>query len=381
MRRMALLAAVCLVLATAAQAQIGKQVGVRAGTAEDRFLAEINRTQDPAERLALLEEFLEEFAGQDVVLLAYEMLVAHYAAAQDHAKAYEYGEKALEVDPENFQAALNLFRIAQEQNDTEKMYGYGERIGGMVERYKARPRPEGMPEELWEQKRRETLEEAAPSVQFVELSLFNAAYQVQDPAQRAALLERFLKAYPDSAYADNAQTLVAATYQMTRQYDQMLDFGRRILERDPENYGMLLLLADYWSESGTDLAAAEQSATKALELIEAAVRPEHFSEEQWQQHIRLRHGLAHSILGQVYINRRQHARAVEAFQTAGPMLKGDTVTYARNLYRLGFTLAQMRRTAEARAALQEAIALESPYKALAQQTLDTISGTAPRKRP
>ena len=59
MRRAIFLLAILFTAAGAAPAQIGKHIPVRAGTPEDRMLAEIYRTTDPGQKLELLEEFLE----------------------------------------------------------------------------------------------------------------------------------------------------------------------------------------------------------------------------------------------------------------------------------------------------------------------------------
>jgi hypothetical protein len=75
----------------------------------------------------------------------------------------------------------------------------------------------------------------------------------------------------------------------------------------------------------------------------------------------------------VYVNKGKNPQAVDAFKKASPLLKTDTVSYGRNLYRLGFTLAKMRRLPEAKVVLNQAVAVDSPYKGLAKQTLDTIS--------
>jgi tetratricopeptide (TPR) repeat protein len=379
MRRALILTAALLWLAGTGQAQIGKQVMVRAGTEEDARLQQIQNTADPQEKIRLLEEFLADFGDTDAALIAYEMLVSQYMAVQNAAKVYEYGEKALQADPDNFTMALNLFRTAQEQNDLERMFTYGKTLSDIVARYKARPAPAGTPEDVWQQQKQQTLEGVASSVNYVELTLFNAAYRTQDLAQKAALLERFLAAFPDSQYAASAQALVAATYQQTQQYDKMLEFAQGILGRDPNNIQMLLLLADYWTERGEELAKAEEYAQRALQALEAATRPEPLSEEQWQQQTSLQKGLAHSALGMVRAHRKQFAQAVEEFRAASPLLKADNFSYARNLYRLGFTLANLRRIREARQALTEAVSIDSPYKALAQKELDRLGGPVPRE--
>jgi TolA-binding protein len=377
MRRVLMTLAMILALAAPAAAQMGRQVAVRAGTAEDRMLAEIQATQDPEARVEMINEFLEEFAGTDVVILGYELLMTHWWGQRQFDRAYQTGEKILEIDPDSFTTAVNLFRLAAELEDAERMEKYGTTVGEIVQRYRARPAPAGMDAEGWRETQERTLDEAASSITYVELTLFNQAYQLTESAARLAALERFLAAFPDSAYAMNAQMVVAAMYQQSQQFDQMQAFAGRVLERDADNYAMLLLLADFWSERGEQLDQAEAYAARGLELLDAAERPEHVSEEHWEQEISVRRGLAHSILGQVHIHRRRHAQAVEAFEAASPLLKNEPVSYARNLYRLGFTLAQMRRTAEARRVLTEAVSIDSPYKQLAQQTLNQIGRGRP----
>lgn len=83
-------------------------------------------------------------------------------------------------------------------------------------------------------------------------------------------------------------------------------------------------------------------------------------------------GLALSALGEVYVNQGKNVAAIQSFQQASPLLKADHFSYGRNLYRWGFTLAKMRRIAEARRILTQAVNVDSPYRSLARQTLEKI---------
>ncbi len=384
MRRSLIFFAIFVALATPAKAQIGKSVIIRAGSPEDKALSEISATTDPAQKLALMDKFLAEYGTGDMTVVAYELYVAYYMAAKNYDKVFEYGEKIFSVDPDNFNAGVSLVRAAQERGDTTKLFEYGERAGAILARYKARPAPTGIDATSWQQEKATALSNAGENTKYVEYTLFNVAYQTRDPATRAALLDRFLSAFPDSPYAANAQALVAAAYQQAQNYTKMLQFAQKILARDPNNLGMLLLLSDYFSERGEQLDKAEEYSKKALDLLAAAPKPEGLSDEQWQKEVSLQKGLAWSALGEVHINKNRLAQAVEAFKTASPLLKADDASYGRNLYRLGFTLAKMNRIAEARTVLTEAVSVNSPYRALAQETLNKVGGPIHRpakKRP
>jgi tetratricopeptide (TPR) repeat protein len=156
--------------------------------------------------------------------------------------------------------------------------------------------------------------------------------------------------------------------------------AEKALTLDPNSTDMMLILADYYSSSGAQLDKASTYAKKAIELLPAAKAPDGVSADQWQKQVTFQTGIAWSAQGQVLINKNDLAGAASAFQKASPMLKGDVNSYARNLYRLGFTDARLQKIPEARAALTEAISYNTPFKALAQQTLDKLGPAPPPKR-
>jgi hypothetical protein len=385
MRRAILLLAVFVLLAGRLDAQIGKRVTVHAGTPEDKALTEINATTDPAKKLELLNRFLAEFGQGEMALLAYELLISYHHEAKDIEKVYEYGEKALAADPGSFSIALMLFRVAQEQNDAARLFAYGEKIGTILAQFKASGPPEGTEAAAWEQRKADTLAEEEGNIQYVQYTLFDAAYQNPNAEEKAAQMERYAMAFPDSQYTANAEAIAAGLLRQLQNFQKMQAFAQKALERNPENPGMLLLLSDYWSETGTQLDQAEEYAKKLLEVLGKMEKPAHLTDEQWTQQKSLQEGLGHSALGQVHIHKNRNAQAVEAFRAASPLLKSDTVSYARNLYRLGFVLAKMQRIPEARATLAEAVAINSPYRPLAQDVLNRIGGAPakapPKKRP
>ncbi len=372
--------AALILAALPAGAQIGKRVSLMAGSPEDKAYAEIAATKDPAQKLALMDKFLADFGQTDMAVVAYELYISYYQAEKNNAKVIEYCEKLLGADPDNLGAAVNEMRAAQEKGDQAALFTAGERVGGIMTRYKAKTAPEGTRAGDWEQEKARNLADAQTNVSYVEYTLFTSAYQAQSPAAKAALFERFVSAFPDSPYTPNAHALVAAAYQQAQNYPRMLEFANRILARDANNLSMLLLLADYYSERGEQLDKAEEYAKKSSGLLASAKKPEGVPDDQWKKQVDLQKGLALSALGQVYIQRHRDALALEAFSGAAPLLKAAPATYARNQYRMGFALLNLKRVNEAKAALTEAASIPSPYRGLAQEKLSSIGG-APAKRP
>jgi len=377
MQRLIALLVLSLGAAASASAQIGKSVTVPAGSDEDKALSPIYSAPDSPDKVALIDKFMADYGKGDFELLGDQLYVQTYLAQKNYAKVYEYGDKALALDPNNLATAINMLRAADAQADTAKMYDVGEKAGAMIARYKATPAPAGTSADDWKSTQEHTLKDEEGDVQYVEYTLVNAAFKTTDPAARAKFFERYAAAFPDSSYTMTAREQAAVAYQQAKDTPHMISTAQAILEKDPNNVSMLILLADSWSDSGQQLPKAAAYAQKALDALKDAKKPESLSDEDWQKQTSLEKGIAYSAIGEVAVRDARglkNAAAVDAFKQASPLLKSNNYYYGRNLYRLGFTLAKMQKTSEARTVLTEAISVDSPYKSLAQETLTKIGG-------
>jgi tetratricopeptide (TPR) repeat protein len=359
-----------------AYGQIGKYVPVPAGSDADHALTEINAAADPAQKLALIDKFAANIARGDMAIIADDLYVNYYLAAKNYDKAFEYGDKLFALDPDNFANGVNMVRAAQEKGDSDKLFSYGDKVADILKRYKDSPAPEGRSQGDWDNTKKQTLDNAHDSIIYVQQLIFNGAYQTADVAKRAAMLTRFAQMFPDSPYADQAMGVAAASYRQTQNTSKMLEVANGLLAKDPSNVGMLILLADYYSEKGEQLDKAEAYAKKAASVLETAKKPEGLTDEQWQQQSSLQKGLALSALGQVNIQKKNNTQAVDNLKAAAPLLKPDANSYGRNQYRLGYALLNLKKLPEAKAALTDAASVNSPYKALAQDKLKAMSSSA-----
>lgn len=360
--------------------QIGKFVPIAANSDADHALTEINAATDPAQKLALIDKFAAIAQG-DMAIVVDDQYVNYYIGAKNYDKAFEYGDKLFALDPDNLSNAVNMVRAAQAKGDADKLLSYGEKTAQILQRYKEKPAPEGMKQESWDALKAQTLQDVHESVSYVEQLVFDGAYRASNPAKRAALLVRFAQLFPDSGYASQALGVAAAAYRQTQNTAKMLDVANGLLAKDPDNLGMLLLLADYYSEKGEQLDKAESYAKKSVSLLDASKTPEGVTEEQWKQQSALQKGLALSALGQVNIQKKNNAGAVDNFKSAAPLLKSDEGSYARNQYRLGFALLNLKRVPEAKAAFTDAASVDSPYKALAQEKLKGLPAATAANKP
>ena len=358
---------------------IGKFVPIAAGSDADHALTEINGTADPAQKLALIDKFSSSLGQGDMAIVADDLYVNYYLAQKNYDKAFEYGEKLFALDPDNFSNAVNMVRAASEKGDIDKLMAYGEKVPGILQRYKASPAPEGVEAISWQRQQKDTLDNNKDNITYIEQAMFLGFYRITIPAKRAASLTRFAQLFPDSQFANQALGVAATSYQQAQNMPKMFEVANGLLAKDPGNIGMLLLLSDDYGEKAEQLDKAEAYAKKVIDLLATTQKPEGVTDEQWQQQISLQKGLALSCLGQVNIEKKDNEQAVQNLKAASPLLKPDEGSYGRNQYRLGFALLNLKRNAEAKDAFAQSASVNSPYKALAQAKLKTFAA-APKQK-
>jgi len=369
-----LLLAMC---ASPGWAQFGKAVTIPAGSEEDHQLSAINAASDPTQKLQLIDAFAKAHGEGDFAIVANEQFVNYYLEAKQYDKAFEYGDKLFALDPDNFSNAVNMVRAANEKGDTNLLFSYGEKAGGIIQRYKATPPPSGVAADAWTVQKNDKLNEIKENQNYIEQSLLNAANQQKEPTKRAEMFVRFSKIFPESPNAERAMTMAAFSYQQAQNRPKMVEAANGVLAKDPDNIGILLLLADDYSEKNEQLDKAETYAKKAAALCDAAKKPEGVSDADWQKQNSLQKGLALSALGEVNLQKKQNAQAVDVLTKAAPLLKSNATSYARNQYRLGFAYLNLKKLPEAKQALTEAASVDSPYKGPAQEKLKGLGAARP----
>src|SRR5256885_3910983 len=330
-------------LCTVAGAQhIGKYVPIAAGSDADHAMQEINAATDPAQKLALIDKFASELGQGNMTIVADDLYVNYYLAQKNYAKTFEYGDKLFAQDPDNLSNAVNLVHAASEAGDADKLMAYGEITSGILKRFNASTAPAGTSEEQWKQEKASALQSDADNIRYIEQAVYAGAYQTRDPSKRAASLAKFAEHFPDSPYANPALGVAATSYQQAQNVPKMLEVANGLIAKDPNNLGMLLLLADYYGEKGEQLDKAEAYAKKAASLADSAPKPEGVADDQWKQQTTLQKGIALSALGQVNLQKKDNTSAGQKFPTPAPLLKAEKASLAAKQERRGCRRPQLK---------------------------------------
>src|SRR3974377_464096 len=161
-----------VIFAPAGMAQLGKYVMIPAGSEADRQLAAINAATDPAQKLQLIDQFSQAHPDGDLQIVADEQYVSYYINAKQYDKAFEHGDKLFALDPDNYSNAVNMVRAANEKGDTAKLFAYGEKAAGIIERFKGAPAPEGTAPDNWARIKTEKLGYLKDSRDLMQQSVF-----------------------------------------------------------------------------------------------------------------------------------------------------------------------------------------------------------------
>jgi hypothetical protein len=182
-----------------------------------------------------------------------------------------------------------------------------------------------------------------------EYKAYNDAIGQTDPKAKAAALEAYLTAYPQSAVKADTLQLLMGTYSAIPDPAKTLDAADRLLQVDPNNLRALLLEV-YFRKAAGDQAAdptAKQTAYDAAAGFAqkglAATKPKDMSDADFAKLKEAAYPIFYSMIATDALNKKDAATAITNFKqelaavppdstkTPGPLLQ-DTYTLGQAYY-------------------------------------------------
>ncbi|MDR3718793.1 MAG: hypothetical protein P4K98_08320 [Bryobacteraceae bacterium] len=333
-----LVVTVMLVCATAGTGAAQKKpFEINTQTPEGALLSDAGQATDEAKKTALLEEFLQKYPKHDGVPYAGTQLQTIYLKNGSLDKTIQTAEIVLAVDPALPLAGYNALQAAEQKKDYAAVQNWALKTVDAAKKELAVPKPESDTQvEPWAKDQ----DYAKQVIVRCEYSLFHSAVETQDPQTKVNLGETLLSVNPDSQYV--AQTLPHYLFGLmqTGQAAKASEVAEKVLEKDPANDDMLLLVADN-SLTAKNFDKAGAFAARAIDALKAKTAPPDGDAAAWQKSHDGKLGRAYYIAGNAASENKKYAEADKNFRAALPLVQGDNPLLAPTYFYLGFVNHEM----------------------------------------
>jgi len=158
-----------------------------------------------------------------------------------------------------------------------------------------------------------------------ELEAIQKILQAPDDRSRIKAAEELIQNFADSEFKGFALQMATLSAQQLNDYEQMMVYGERTLEVDPNNFAVMLTMASAMAQrtrkfdldKEEKLQRATDLVNKAMGILENAPRPNpQVSDQQWEAAKRDFRAQGYEALGLVALAREDYPKAIEWFKKA-----------------------------------------------------------------
>jgi tetratricopeptide (TPR) repeat protein len=360
-----------IVLVIPLLAGVNKKLVAKPDTPEGNFLDLIGLEIDFDKRVALIEQFTAMFPRSESIGWAYSQLQEADFKDGKLDKALEAGDKLLELDPEDLDAAALNLQIASAKRDDvliKKYTGINEKI---ARRLANAPASNGDPED--DATRKSRIEAASSVVAQHEYALYDQALSARDPRKQLSLVEELIKINPRTRYLKDALLICYQAQRQLGDTPSALSTAEKLLQMSGDHEDVLLFVADYHFRRKQNSHRVLEYCERIVGLMNTKKKPAALSDTEWNYQKALYSGTAHYIAGTVYMNENQHEAADRSLRLALPYVKANSTLLPAVLTSLGWSNYQLGRYAEAVGFYKQCLGFGGVYKEQAEKNLAAIT--------
>jgi tetratricopeptide (TPR) repeat protein len=329
-------------------------------SAEEIALNEARVESDPAKRLAALDAWVQKYPNYAAAAHAAYMM--HHLQAQEWDKALEWGRKAGEADPDDYEVASNVMKAALGKADLAEAVRWGAAAGAALNKVLVGPKPSNLDDDEWKSR----VEQLQGVKQHVEYSVYDACLKDADMARRAPSLELLNSTFAGGTYARQAPGLLAVAYQQLQDGAKMVLWAQKALEVDANNETMHLILGeDDLSKKGFDSAIGHGQAV--VKIMDSKAKPDTMAEADWANYKKAYQGAAKSVVGRALMQQQKPAAAIPELLAASAALENNPAALGAVLYNLAYAYALQKNMVEAKKVAARAVAIPGPFQKLARE--------------
>ena len=274
-----------------------RDVDINTGSPEGQLITQAGSSEDTAEKIQLLETFVEEYSDDHAIDWVRLQLQNHYLETQNFTKVVEHGKAIQEVAPKDIEVLHNLTKGYEGTQEWATLLPHllvTKVVAGAeaaAENYEDADEQETA---LWKGQ----VEYAEGVDQYVEYSLYTSSFKITDPATKINYLETLREQYPEGQYGPQALDPLAMAYRQAGNFDKMAETIALALEKNPGNEEYLYTLAE--TRLGLQqLEPARMWGQKLVDVMATKQKPENLSEEDWTNRKELFSAYGNFALGKV----------------------------------------------------------------------------------
>jgi len=165
----------------------------------------------------------------------------------------------------------------------------------------------------------------APKSQ-AEAQAFMALQQAQgNPDATIKAAEELMTKFADTQFKEIALYMEAISYEQKGDFDKAIIYGRRVLDINPKNFQVTLLLGEVLAQRTREndldkeekLTEAAKLLNGTIENIKSAAKPNpQVTDQQWEEAKKFVSAEAHNGLGLIALTRKKYDVAIAEFETA-----------------------------------------------------------------
>ncbi|HEY6392064.1 MAG TPA: hypothetical protein VIX89_12345, partial [Bryobacteraceae bacterium] len=349
---------------------INKKLVVKPDTPDGNFLDLIGLETDFDKRVALIEQFTIMFPRSESIGWAYSQLQEANFKDGKLDKALEAGDKLLDLDTEDLDAAGVNIQIATAKRDNALIKKYSDLSEKIARRLANAPATIDDPED--EAARKKRIDAASNLLVRREYALYDEAFTTSDLRKRIGLLDELIKLNPRTRYLKDSLLMYYLAYRQLGETVSALSAGERLLQADANHEDVLLFVADYHFRRKQDARKVLEYCERIVAVMNSKKKPGAFTDAEWNYQKALYSGTAHYMAGTVYMNEHQHEAADRSLRLALPNVKGNPSLLPAVLTSLGWSNYQMGRYSEAVGFYKQCLSFGGIYKEQAEKNLAAI---------
>jgi len=348
-----------------------RQVTINPATPEGRLLQQVKDESDDAKKVALMDQFLEQYPKHEATGWIYSQMVASCAKLSQFDKAFAAAEKELAQDPTDMETAYSALKAAESKKDPDAVRKWAIQSSELAR--KVAQAPKGGEEDDDAYKAR--VDSAKRLDTYTEYAVFNSAVQAAEPAKKVELFKTLEERAPGSTYLPKGYGLYFQALVQSGNLPGAVALAEKLIPKGQANEEMLATTGDYILRQNSDPQKVLDYSSKLIAMVNARAKPDGVSDADWLKYKNHFLGWGDWMTGVTYCVQKKFGDANKVLREALPMLEGNDEYKAGALFNLGIANSQLKNVADAGKFFEQCTTLTSPYKAMCADNLKKIRAT------